>query len=191
MKDIGETLRDFVEALESLHVPYAIMGGLAVRVYGIPRSTQDIDITVRCDDESLLSLLRLVEDRGYTVDEIYKRGRKDSVAGMPFIKCKRYLGTHPIDLDIFLCQSRFQQSLLDRRRREVASGCEYWLVSPEDVVLLKLIAARHRDCSDAEEVLVIQSQLDEDYLRHWAKELGVLANLEQILKESRGSLHNG
>ncbi|MEX2142680.1 MAG: nucleotidyl transferase AbiEii/AbiGii toxin family protein [Pirellulales bacterium] len=185
MKEIAETLYDFVQALETLNLPYAIMGGFAVRVYGIPRSTQDVDIIVLCSDETLQSLFREIEDRGYAVDEVYRRGGKDSVAGMPLVKCKRYIGGYPIDVDIFLCESLFQHSLLNRRRRDVAEDHEYWLVSPEHLLLLKLIASRPRDYLDAKDVLFTQGQLDEEYLRHWAKELGVLGKLEQVLKESR------
>jgi hypothetical protein len=185
MKNVAETLYDFVQALEALKLPYALMGGFAVRVYGIPRSTQDVDITVLCDDENLQSLFRLIEDRGYDVDDVYKQGWRDSVAGMPLVKCKRYLGGHPIDVDIFLCESPFQLSLVNRRRRDKADDQEYWLVSPEDLLLLKLVASRQRDYLDAIDVLFTQGQLDEQYMRHWAKELGVLDKLEQVLKESR------
>jgi hypothetical protein len=185
MRDIADTLFDFVQALEALEVPYAIMGGFAVRVYGIPRSTQDIDITVLCDDDALRALIALIEDRGYTVDDIYKRGWKDSVAGMPLVKIKRYLGSHPIDVDLFLCQSSFQHSVINRRRRDIAEDREYWLVSPEDLLLLKLVASRARDYLDAADILFTQGQLDEDYMRRWANELGVLDKLEQVLKESQ------
>ena len=185
MKDVADTLHDFVQVLEALKLPYAIMGGFAVRVYGIPRSTQDIDITVLCDDDGLQALVGLIEDRGYTVDDIYKRGWKDSVAGMPLVKVKRYLGTHPIDVDIFLCESPFQHSVINRRRRDIAEDREYWLVSPEDLLLLKLVASRPRDYLDAADILFTQGELDEEYMRHWAKELGVLDKLEQVLKESR------
>ena len=51
MKDIADTLFDFVQLLETLKVPYAIMGGFAVRVYGIPRGTQDVGVTIVCRDE--------------------------------------------------------------------------------------------------------------------------------------------
>jgi hypothetical protein len=185
MKDHAETLQDFVPVLESFGLPYAIMGGFAVRVYGIPRSTQDIDIVLLSDDEGLLSVLRLIEDRGYTVDEAYKRGGKGMVAGLHFVQCKREVGSHTVDVDLFLCESSFQHSLLNRRRREFVDGCEYWLISPEDLILTKICASRYRDYSDAEEVLVIQRQLDEDYMRHWAKQLGVLEKLDQVLNESR------
>jgi hypothetical protein len=185
MKDVAETFHDFVQAIESLSLPYALMGGFAVRVYGIPRSTQDVDITILCDEENLLSLIRAIEERGYIVDDIYKRGWKDSVAGMPLVKCRRYVGGRAIDVDVFLCESAFQFSLLNRRRREIAEDWTFWLVSPEDLLLLKLIAARPRDYLDAKDVLFTQGQLDEDYMRHWAKELGVLDKLEELLKESR------
>ena len=46
MKGLAETLRDFVSLFDRLGLPYAVMGGLAVRVYGIPRPTYDVDFTV-------------------------------------------------------------------------------------------------------------------------------------------------
>ena len=35
MKDLAHALRDFVLLFERLGVEYAVMGGIAVRVYGI------------------------------------------------------------------------------------------------------------------------------------------------------------
>jgi ABC-type multidrug transport system fused ATPase/permease subunit len=54
-------------------------------------------------------------------------------------------------------------------------------VSPEDLILLKLIAARPRDLVDVGDVLFIQGSLDEDYMRCWAARLHVLAELEKAL----------
>ena len=44
---------------------------------------------------------------------------------------------------------------------------------------------RHRDLGDITDILFMQGRLDEQYMRHWAKELGVAEKLEQLLKESR------
>ena len=60
---------------------------------------------------------------------------------------------------------------------------DVWLVSPEDLVLLKLISHRPRDMSDIADVLFTQGQLDAAYLRHWAGELGVGDALERVLAE--------
>ena len=57
-----------------------------------------------------------------------------------------------------------------------------WLVSPEDLILLKLIASRPRDFVDIDDVLFVQGSLDEEYLAtHWAERLDVLAELEEAL----------
>jgi hypothetical protein len=63
-------------------------------------------------------------------------------------------------------------------------GLTAWLVSPEDLILLKLLAARPRDLADIGDVLFTQGQLDKTYLRHWADELGVRAALEEALADA-------
>jgi hypothetical protein len=53
-------------------------------------------------------------------------------------------------------------------------GSEVWVVSAEDLILYKLVAYRYKDLGDAEAVLVRRrGQLDLDYLRTWANEIGV------------------
>jgi hypothetical protein len=51
---LSETLRDFVQLFDGLHLPYAVMGGIAVRVYGIPRPTYDVDCVLPARTHELL-----------------------------------------------------------------------------------------------------------------------------------------
>ena len=53
MKDIASSLHDLVGLFERLGIPYAVMGGLAVRIYGIPRPTFDVDFTVALERDRL------------------------------------------------------------------------------------------------------------------------------------------
>jgi len=94
-----------------------------------------------------------------------------------------YLQDHGIDVDIFLAESKFQESLLARRQREDYEGRQIWFVSPEDLILLKLIAGRPRDLVDVQDVFFTQGQLDEAYLRRWAAALGVTERLEEALRQ--------
>jgi hypothetical protein len=55
------------------------------------------------------------------------------------------------------------------------------LVSAEDLILFKLVAARPRDLLDVQDVLFTQGELDEPYLRRWAGPLGVEAKLDEVL----------
>jgi len=58
---------------------------------------------------------------------------------------------------------------------------EAWIVTAEDLIVLKVLSGRPRDAIDVQDVLFMQGELDRDYMRHWAERLGVLENLEMAL----------
>jgi hypothetical protein len=159
------------------------MGGIAVRVYGIPRPTYDVDITAAMTREALPDVYEAVEDAGYTVPETYRSGWLDNVAGMPVVKFRLYLTGHGVDVDLFIAETAYQQELLRRRRREPIDGFSAWFATPEDLILLKLIAGRARDQADIMDIRFVQGQLDEEYMTHWASVLGVSESLERLLDE--------
>ncbi len=43
---IIKTLKDIAQLLQSANIPYMVIGGQAVVIYGKPRFSEDIDITV-------------------------------------------------------------------------------------------------------------------------------------------------
>jgi hypothetical protein len=182
---LTQALRDIAGIFESMAVRYVAMGGVAVRIHGIPRPTHDVDFTVALPRERLHDFFTRAMDAGYTIPEPYLGGWIDQEAGMPLVKLRMYLEDQGIDVDIFLAESEFQASLLRRRRSEDVEGGPIWFVSPEDLILLKLIAGRPRDLVDVQDVLFMQGRFDEAYLRHWAAELNVTDRLEQALREWR------
>lgn len=181
MKDVYDTLLEFVEIFGELNVRYAVMGGLAVRAYSIPRSTWDVDLTIGMDRDDLPRFFEAVEARGYSVPEAYTRGWVDQVAGMPLVKFKTYCASGTVDVDIFIAENDFQKSLLSRSEVMSTEVGSVSIVTVEDLLLLKLIANRPRDLIDVADLLFIQGDLDEDYLKHWAKRFGVLETLEEKL----------
>lgn len=170
-----------VGIFERLALPYAVMGGIAVRVYGIPRPTYDIDFTVAIPREGLPEFHEDATLLNYSVPEPYLTGWVDRVAGMPVVKLRHYIAEQAVDIDLFLAECSFQQKLLARRRHTEIDGLSVALVAPEDLILLKLLAGRPRDLVDIGDVLFAQGQLDEAYLRTWAAHLGKLDALEQVL----------
>lgn len=181
MTDLTEALFDIVDVLEELHAAYAIMGGIAVRVHGIPRPTHDVDFTMAVPRTTLPSFFQKAIAKGFTVPEAYESGCVDQVAGMPLVKLRMYLESHGVDVDMFLAESEFQQSLLTRRQTQDYAGRAICFVTPEDLILLKLIANRPRDLIDVGDILFVQGRLDESYMRKWADELGVRQQLEASL----------
>ena len=181
MNDVLQVLMTIVRTFNQMRLPYVVMGGMAVRAHAIPRPTQDVDFTAALNRDQLPLFFQLVMDAGFTVPESYLSGWVDQVAGMPLVKLRMFLGQHGVDVDIFLAESDFQQSALSRRERCEVDEVSCDIVSPEDLILFKLIANRPRDLVDVADILFVQGQLDETYMRHWASELRILERLESAL----------
>jgi hypothetical protein len=182
--ELLETLSKFVELFDRLHTPYAIMGGWAVRHYGLPRATYDVDFTISIERARLPQLYQAAIEAGFSVAEPYLTGWIDTVSGMPVVKLRLYLRDRGIDVDLFLAESDYQQTLMARRCKDELEGRSVWFVSPEDLILLKLVAGRPRDVGDIHDVLFVQGALDIDYMRNWARQLGVSDRLEELLARS-------
>jgi hypothetical protein len=56
-----------IEALESVGLPYAVVGGLAVSAWATPRATQDVDLYAELPDGARPSLERALRERGFDV----------------------------------------------------------------------------------------------------------------------------
>jgi hypothetical protein len=183
MNDLDEVLRACIGILDRLGIPHLVMGGLAIRVLGIPRPTFDVDLTIAIPRGRLPELYEELDVAGFDVPEAYRGGWVDEVAGMPLVKFKLYIGERGIDADIFLAETRFQREMMRRRRSDMLWGIPVSIVTPEDLVLLKLLANRSRDLGDIEDLRMVQGDLDEAYMRRWASELGITDRLERALSE--------
>ena len=180
-EELNEPFRDFIGIFERLRISYALIGGLAVGVHGIPRPTHDLDFTIAIERERLPAFFEAVVELGYDVPHEFTTGWVDQVAGMPLVKARQWVAGKTIDVDVFLAESRFQKSLLQRRGRAEVEGISAWIASPEDLILLKLLANRPRDIGDIQDILMVQGQLDDAYLNQWGDELGVSALWSEVL----------
>jgi hypothetical protein len=186
MKRLDEAAQEFVALLESQGIAYAVMGGMAVRIHALPRPTFDVDFTIALPRDRLPEFYDRIEALGYTIPEAQRRGWIDAVKGLPVVKFQLLVAEHSIDVDVFLAETPFQQELLGRRQRHEADGWSAWFVTPEDLILLKLLADRPKDRIDVADLLFIQHALDVEYMRYWATRLGVLPALEAALAQAGG-----
>jgi hypothetical protein len=110
----------------------------------------------------------------------YDKGWVDNVSGPPFIKAATFIEGRSLVADIFLAETDFLRSLISRRIKDTVNGFEAWLVTAEDLILVKLIASRPRDIAEIADVVTMQLHLDNQYLRHWADILGVRDKLDSM-----------
>jgi len=71
---IQRILLEVIGVLERLKIPYAIMGGFAVRTWGVPRPTYDADLAVSADEKGLNTLLSALEKARFEIPPEHRKG---------------------------------------------------------------------------------------------------------------------
>jgi len=173
--------------LQGEKVEFVLLGGLAVNVWGVPRTTHDVDFEVQLPRPELARLLEAFRREGFTVPEAHARGFVDDVAGNPLVKLLWWAGDKAVDVDLFLVEGPFLRQVFERRVPTEVLGKPCSVASAADVILLKLLSWRDRDRVDIENILLVQGVPDAAYLSDWARRLGVADRLEAALaKRDRG-----
>lgn len=185
-KDPRHLLVEVSKILRELKIPYIITGGMAVLIWGRPRFTADIDIVVELKIENVDSLTAalLALGKASYIDKNMIKDALDHGGEFNFIH-----GNTGIKVDFWVLQKKpFESSRLKRRIAKNILDEKVYFISPEDLILSKLEwyeqtnSSRHLE--DVESILKISSKkLDMEYLKQWAKKLGVLEILKELINK--------
>lgn len=175
---------DILLKLESLEIPYVIIGGFAATMYGITRATYDIDIIVNMEEEHIQALAAAYPLPRYYADP-YQMGNAMEI-GSSFNIIDTTLG-EKADLFPLSADLRYQSAFDNRVRRTVdlpaMEPFSVWAARPEDVIVGKLMAWQEgrseRHTSDIYEIMLLHYldsghdlDFDEAYVDRRATELG-------------------
>jgi hypothetical protein len=177
---LRQALFRVADLLEADGVVYMIVGALAVAMWGRPRATADIDITLRGDTGRLEALTARAEREGFRVDHEW-------LEWQPLLRDRqRRLSASGTIVDLMRPRDAHDEAALDRRRHLAVEERRLPFVAPDDLVLMKLKAGRPRDFDDAATVVASRHEpIDEPYMWDWARRLGVEAELSYLLRETR------
>jgi predicted nucleotidyltransferase len=176
-----DTLYSVERVLCAQAVQHAFIGGLALSAWGVPRATFDLDLAIALPADQQGTLLAALRDLGWHVEEIFERGWRDQMAGMPVLSVRIPAERTLIRVDLLVAETPFLRSVLARRVEIDLGEGPVPVCSAADLVLLKLVAWRAKDRVDLDNVLWVQGVPERSYLERWAKELGVAERLEEIL----------
>jgi predicted nucleotidyltransferase len=156
-----------------------VVGAIAVAVWGRPRATADIDVTVGVDAAGLESVAEHAGPAGFTVDQQW-------LDWNPLLRGSQVrLESAEIVVDAMRPRDRHEEMAFERRRPISLDGHTIWFVAPDDLILMKLKAGRPRDFEDAMVVLVAQrDSMDEAHMTEWARRTGVSDELSYVLGEA-------
>ncbi|MCC6738627.1 MAG: hypothetical protein IT452_06245 [Planctomycetia bacterium] len=182
--ELLEKARSLSGVLTARGITHAFIGGLAMNAWSIPAPTYDIDLCAALDPADVPGLIADLDRAGFVPPPT---AWLNSVGAARFQEFSVHwpVGAGLRAADIFLATDGFQQSALTRRRPvDLAEGFRTFVVSPEDLLIYKLVAWRPKDRAAIERLLAVQSALEWTYVREWAGRLGVTPRLEEALKES-------
>lgn len=181
-----ELLKKVADVLRDLGIDYMMSGSLVSSLQGEPRSTHDIDIVIAIRQPSAKPLAAAFPPPDYylTEESILDALRTDGLFNLIDVNSGDkvdfwMLTDQPFDL------SRFR-----RKRIEDVLGMRIAVSAPEDTILVKLHWAEKsggsdRHFTDALRVYEVQyGLLDLEYLRDWARTLGVSSLLDRIEEQA-------
>ena len=163
-----------------------VIGGVAASMWGRPRTTRDVDVTVLLHEDEWPTLLAAGKECGFEprIADALEFAAESRVLLM------RHLVT-AVDLDLVLASLPFEQLMVERAIAVRLNGDSVWLCSPEDLVVMKALAGRPRDIADIEGVLQKNRNLDKNYIRRCLSEFAILMDdrdiagrFETLLKNS-------
>lgn len=170
-----------IDLLEQAGIGYAVTGSWASMVYGDPRTTHDIDLIVALTVEQAQQLADAFPPPRYYADANWMR--EASALGEFFNIIDTQTG---LKIDVWpLKNEPYPQEQFARRLRQNIAGRLIWTLTPEDVILSKLLWFKMSESQTQwrDIVGVWQAQkdkLDVDYLRGWAAQLSVGDLLNRI-----------
>jgi hypothetical protein len=179
MTPLDHAVRDITRAFESLSIRYAIIGGIANAVWGEPRATIDVDVTVAVDEDELPT----------TVPAIAQRFRVPVPDPVAFVQQTRVLPLDTADgvrIDVIFALLPFELDAIRRAKDVTIADRTVQVVTPEDLILMKIISERPRDVADAEAIVRRRlAELDLAYLEPRIRELATALDSDTILNRWR------
>lgn len=182
-----ETLARIAASLERAGIPYMIIGGQAVLLYGEPRLTRDIDITLGINTDRLESLLAVVqhlslkplpEDAATFVRQTMVLPTLDEATG--------------IRVDFIFSFTPYESQAILKAKKVRILDQDVCFAAVEDLIIHKIFAGRPRDIEDVQTVMLKNTTIDVHYIEEWlnafdaaSDEKNFLATFREIAGGSR------
>jgi hypothetical protein len=143
----AELLADLAAALDVVGARWYVFGAQAALVWGRPGLTTDVDVTVQCDVPTD-HLVRALAAHGFSL-------RIDATDA--FVRTTRVVplehGVSGLALDVVLAGPGLEELFLQRAVPIDIAGTSVPFISPEDLIVTKLLAGREKDIEDVRGVL--------------------------------------
>ena len=169
-----DALAEITVFLERHGVSYMVIGGIANLVWGEPRATLDVDVTVLVPPDAIDGFIELVGQE-YTI----------LVKDAPnFVRDTRVLPASTrsgVRIDVLFGLLPFEEEAVRRAASVEIGGRAVRVCTPEDLIIMKIISERDRDLDDARAIVRRRlATLDLEYLEPRITQMSTLMENDEI-----------
>ena len=179
MPEMDDALVELSSWLSENGIGHMVIGGFAVTIWGEPRFTRDLDVTVSVPADKI----------GEIVDRICVRFRSLSGDPLKFVTETRVLPimVEATPVDLIFAALPYEEDAIARARPIHLKDGSVPVCSPEDLILHKIVSQRPRDHEDIEGIFRYRhSELDYGYLDPRVEELADALSDRNMLDWYRG-----
>jgi hypothetical protein len=164
MAELDDALTALASWLDLHGLPYMVIGGFAVTIWGEPRFTRDLDVTISVPSEKLFSTIELIcSNFASLVADPAKFVTETRV--LPIV-------IQSVPVDLVFAALPYEDAAIARAKPIRLGTGTVRICSPEDLILHKIVSQRARDREDIEGVFRYRhSELDYAYLDPRVEEL--------------------
>ena len=174
MGSVADVLADLKVIFQRHEIRWYVFGAQAVVVFGRPRQTIDIDVTVRLALDEISKLASALDQAGFAARVENFEAFVHRTRAAPVVH--RRSG---IPVDIILAGPGLEHEFIERAVPLEIDGNSIPFVSPEDLIATKILAGRPKDLEDVRGIFEKQGHsLDE------TRVIDILERLEQALDRS-------
>jgi hypothetical protein len=144
----ADLLADLARGLGSLGVSWYVFGAQAVLIWGRPRLTADVDVTVRLGAHSTEQLLDHVSRAGFGLRFPTTTAFVRDTRVLPLVHARSGMA-----VDVVLAGPGLEELFLARAVAVAIGGTSVPVIAPEDLVVTKILAGRPKDLDDVAGIL--------------------------------------
>jgi hypothetical protein len=161
LSDSANLLRALSQALSAHGSRWYLFGAQAVTIWGRPRLTTDVDVTVEIASAGSEGLVAALSAAGFQLSEAFSAEFVRTTRVLPLIHIESAM-----PLDVVLAGPGLEEQFLDRAIEVRIGDFMVPVISPEDLVVTKVLAGREKDVGDIRGLLQARAgTLDLDYIR--------------------------
>jgi len=174
---IEKLIKKIAQLLDQQEIPYMIIGGQAVLLYGRPRLTRDIDIALGVDIDKFTS-----------IEDVCKKIKLRILVENPqdFAKDTKVLPTEEpeskVRVDFIFSFTPYEAQAINNAKQVLIDDYPAKFASCEDVIIHKMVAGRAIDEEDVKSILAKnRDTINFVYIGKWLSEFSKIAEHEGIL----------